>query len=170
MTIPAIYPLVNIDSLDLQDGTIVQASSFCKRGIRSKEECKQHYETLASSPEGFYECPFGFTSYRFNFEGMTLAITGVIGFPRFGSTKERLMGKTHPNTKVSRVAVKSICNFYRDVETLRADVIEKAAEILPQAFHELRKLNAAILQHAEQEINARGESRSLLLTLAPLKD
>ena len=34
---------------------------------------------------------------------------------------------------------------------LQAEVIQQSAKVLPQAFHELRKLNSAVLQHAERE-------------------
>jgi signal transduction histidine kinase len=45
----------------------------------------------------------------------------------------------------------------------RADAIQSAAKVLPQAFHELRKLNGAILQHAEKELKS--SSSPALLTI-----
>jgi signal transduction histidine kinase len=79
-------------------------------------------------------------------------LTGLVAFPRFDTDNEREMGKRFPDVKVARADMDKIVNFFTDLEGLRADVIEKAAKVFPQAFHELRKLNAAVLQHAEKEI------------------
>ncbi|MBQ0933136.1 sensor histidine kinase [Ideonella alba] len=49
-----------------------------------------------------------------------------------------------------------------EIEQARADAIVEGSLVLPQAFHELRKLNGAIIQHAERFISDEGESRSLL--------
>jgi light-regulated signal transduction histidine kinase (bacteriophytochrome) len=52
--------------------------------------------------------------------------------------------------------------FFSTLEAAQADAIQQSARVLPQAFHELRKLNGAILQHAEREEKSRGGSPSLL--------
>jgi signal transduction histidine kinase len=49
-----------------------------------------------------------------------------------------------------------------EIEQARADAIAEGSMVLPQAFHELRKLNGAVIQHAERVIADLGESRSLL--------
>jgi replicative DNA helicase len=40
-------------------------------------------------------------------------------------------------------------------------LIQDGTKVLPQAFHELRKLNGAVLQHAEREMRENGESSGL---------
>jgi len=111
---------------------------------------------------GYYQCPFGFTSRSFYFAGEMWIISGVIAFPRFDTQNERDMAKRFPETKVSRDNIEQLLSFFLAMDTLRADVIAKAAKVFPQSFHELRKLNAAVLQHAEKEINDHGEEPALI--------
>ncbi len=72
------------------------------------------------------------------------------------------MAKRFPENKTSREGIESSIAYLDALGELRADLIAKAAKVFPQAFHELRKLNAAILQHAEKEILVRGEAPALL--------
>ncbi len=88
-------------------------------------------------------------------------ITGIVAFPRFGSTAERERAKKYPTIRVAREGIEKMIAFVREVEGLRADQVQEAAKIFPQAFHELRKLNGAILQHAEKELRERGDSPTL---------
>lgn len=80
------------------------------------------------------------------------AISGVVAFPRYDTPAERQRAKSHPEIKTTREAIDKICIFFSELENLRAETIVQAAQVLPQAFHELRKLNGAILQHAEKEL------------------
>jgi len=57
--------------------------------------------------------------------------------------------------------IDSIIQFFSRLEKAELDAIQVAAKVLPQAFHELRKLNGAVLQHAERELSKRGESPNL---------
>ena len=86
----------------------------------------------------------------------------MIAFPRFNSDAERRMAKTYPANKITRNSIENSIRYFSQLEQLRAKSIEDASKVLPQAFHELRKLNGAVIQHAEREINSRGETRSLL--------
>lgn len=160
--IPSLFPIFVQHESKLLDGTEVPASKFCRDGIVNRGECKKHYETLHSLPYGYYQCPYGFTSKSFSFDQRKLVITGVIAYPRFETPNERKMAKDFPSTKVTRKSIDQFVGFLGELEKLRADTIEKASKVLPQAFHELRKLNGAVIQHAEREINDRGDSRSLL--------
>jgi signal transduction histidine kinase len=152
--IPSPFPLVQIgaEPSQINDGSIVAACAFCKHAIKNKNECKDHYAAVREKPEGYFQCPFGFTTRSFYFNGELWAITGVIGFPRFNTPPEREKAKNYPGIKVTRDAIDRVRSSFRELEKLRADVIQEAAQVLPQAFHELRKLNGAILQHAEREI------------------
>jgi len=59
--------------------------------------------------------------------------------------------------------IESFIAVLKQIEISRADAIQSAATVLPQAFHELRKLNGAILQHAEKELKS--ASSPALLTI-----
>lgn len=125
---------------------------FLQEGNRKKPECVQHYAALKSKPEGYYQCPFGFTTRSFYFRQQLWAITGIVAFPRFNTSNEREMAKQFPEVRVARNDIENIVGLFHDLELARADVIQEAAKVFPQAFHELRKLNGAILQHAEREL------------------
>jgi light-regulated signal transduction histidine kinase (bacteriophytochrome) len=158
---PSQYPIFDPDTRILHDGSTIAACDFC-RGAVGKLQCQQHYAALKSKPEGFYECPFGFTSRSFRFLGKLWVITGVVAFPRFGSNPERRRASEFPAVRVARAAIDAAIRFLSELEQTHAEVIQQAAKVLPQAFHELRKLNAAVLQHAERERNLRGEIPSLV--------
>jgi hypothetical protein len=71
------------------------------------------------------------------------------------------MAKRFPSVRVARKSIETVVRFVGEVDALRADAVQDAAKVLPQAFHELRKLNGAILQHAEKEMSERGDTASL---------
>ncbi|HEY3760597.1 MAG TPA: HAMP domain-containing sensor histidine kinase [Verrucomicrobiae bacterium] len=161
-TLPSLFPVYRIASNNLYDGSVVSVCNFCKKSVQNKTECIEHYKKILLKPPGYHQCPFGFTSRNFYYDGEMWVITGVIAFPRFDTPNEREMAKRFPETKVSRDDIEHVIRFFSNLDTLRADVVAKAAKVFPQAFHELRKLNAAILQHAEKEINELGEVPALV--------
>src|SRR5262249_41128806 len=122
---------------------------------------RKHYDTLASRVEGYYQCPFGFTSRSLHFAGSLSIITGVVAHPRFGTANEREIAKRFPAVRTSRKSIDSVVNFLNRLDSMKADAVVDASKVLPQAFHELRKLNGAVLQHAEKEITERGETTGL---------
>jgi signal transduction histidine kinase len=159
--LPSVFPLYDFESERLIDGASIAACSFCKNSVKKKPECWQHYDSLRSKPEGYYQCPFGFTSRTFYFHSKLYAVTGVIGFPRFNTENEREMAKNHPAVKIAREDIEKLRKLYAEIDKLRADEIEAGAQVFPQAFHELRKLNATIVQSAEIELKSNPEDQVL---------
>lgn len=159
---PSFVPLTDPELLQLHDGVEVPTPEFCKVAIGTRSACKEHYQTLLESSEGYYECPFGFTTRSFNFEGKKWMASGVVAHPRFGSTAEREMAKRFPTSRVTRKTVDSTVAICHELQQIKSDVISEGSKILPQAFHELRKLNGAVIQHAERLIADQGEGRNLL--------
>lgn len=164
--IPSQFPIFDPASKRLYDGSLVPACGFCKKAVQKRKECSAHYERVHLLPAGYHQCPFGFTSRSFYFQGQMWIITGVVAFPRFDTANEREMAKQHPETKVARADLDKIAGFFGDLDSLRAEVIEKAAKIFPQSFHELRKLNGAVLQHAEKELQNTGGGGALQTILS----
>lgn len=160
--IPSLLPAFDGGRGTLEDGSEVPACSFCRSAFAGKIECKKHYATLATRPEGYYQCPFGFTTRSFFLDGALYAITGTVAYPRFGTAREREMAREYPKNRSSRETIERGIKYLRELDQLRADRIQEGAKVLPQAFHELRKLNAAVLQHAEREISNSGESAALI--------
>jgi hypothetical protein len=86
---PSLFPLFDPERHSLDDGSEISASSFCRTAIANRSECRKHYETLASRAEGYYQCPFGFTSRSLHFSGSLRVITRVVAYPRFNTANER---------------------------------------------------------------------------------
>lgn len=159
--LPSTYPLFDPDTQILHDGFDISACQFCRNAIAKGPECKDHYEALTRKPEGFYQCPFGFTSRSFRFLGKLWVLTGVVGYPRFGTGNERERAKACKDVKVSRAGMESLIKFLRQLERSQLEAVQQSARVLPQAFHELRKLNGAVLQLAEREMRDHGERSNL---------
>lgn len=160
--IPSLLPVFDGQRWVLDDGSEVPSCSFCRSAFIERPQCKKHYTTLTTRAEGYYQCPFGFTTRSFFLDGRLYAITGTVAYPRFGTAREREMAKKYPKNRSSRETIERGVTYLRELDLLRADRIQEGAKVLPQAFHELRKLNAAVLQHAEREISNSGESPSLI--------
>jgi len=159
--IPSLFPFYDSEKKALLDGSEVLLTKFCRDAFTTKAECAMHYASLLSKSSGYYQCPFGFTSRSFEFALDKFISTGVIAFPRFDTQEERKRAKDYPENKVTRKSIDSCITYLNQLEKMRADVIEDASKVLPQAFHELRKLNGAVLQHAEREANTSGQSANL---------
>jgi hypothetical protein len=159
---PFLVPLTDPIALEIFDGTQVRASTFCRQGIAARLACKDHYQSLLQSEEGWFECPYGFTTRSFTFDGKRWVASGVIGFPRFGSDAEREMAKKFPESRIARETVEATVVISRELERVKSDVVAEGSRILPQTFHELRKLNGAVIQHAERVMADQGETRNLL--------
>jgi signal transduction histidine kinase len=160
---PSLFPVYDPSDDSLSDGTAVKASSFCKKTMARSSDCCDHYRSLLQSKEGYHQCPFGFTTRPFSFAGKVYALTGVVAYPRFETDLERRRAKEHPDVRTTRNAIEAVVSCFKEIDVARAEAIQSAASVLPQAFHELRKLNGAILQHAEKELKT--ISSSALLTI-----
>jgi hypothetical protein len=154
-----LYP-VYVDE-DVRSGTLVELSSFCVTKLAAPSPCRAFYESLKDKRPGWYQCPFGLSCRTFRYEGEFLAYTGIVAAPRFDTANERRIAKDFPTLRVARKSVDSVVSFVGSVDAARADAIAKSSQVLPQAFHELRKLNAAVIQIAEREINTRSDTRAL---------
>lgn len=159
---PSSLPITNPETLELHDGVEVPSPSICREYISTRPECANHYRDQSNKSESYKQCPFGFTTLSFPFAGKTWFVSGVIAHPRFDTANERALAKNFPSSRVSRASVNAVTRVAAEVEAARADAIADAAKVLPQAFHELRKLNGAIIQHSERAISEFGETRSLL--------
>jgi signal transduction histidine kinase len=152
--IPTLFPVYDYGTRKLRDGTLVETCAFCKGSIEKRPECNNHYASLVKKSEGYYQCPFGFTTRTFYFDAKLWAVTGVVAFPRFNTDAERSMAKKYPGTKVARESIEHFRELFSSIDSLRAASVQAATAVIPQAFHELRKLNGAVIQHAERELKA----------------
>lgn len=157
---PSLLPLTDGDSLEIHDGTEISSPNLCRRSIRSDSRCERHYKSHA--PHGYSQCPFGFTTRSFPYSGKTWFVSGVIAHPRFQTTKETAIAKQFPRNRISRSSIDATVLVAVEIDAARAAAIVEAAKVLPQAFHELRKLNGSIIQHSERAIEDGLDERRLL--------
>jgi signal transduction histidine kinase len=159
---PSLLPLTDPEALKVHDGLEVPSPKLCRDSIFQRPECAQHYSSSEGRLVEFRQCPFGFTTQALAYAGKTWFISGVVAHPRFDNAKERELAKRFPISRVRRETVDAMTRLAAEIEQARADAIVESSLVLPQAFHELRKLNGAVIQHAERVIADDGESRSLL--------
>ncbi len=159
--LPSLFPTTKIKDKSITDGYSITAADFCKRKIKSDPDCHAHYEKLANSGNAYFQCPYGFTTKSFEFEGEKYAISSVIAHPRYGTENERRIAKDHSSNRCSRAGIDQFLLFLNDLGQVRADAVAEATKVLPQAFHELRKLNAAVIQNTEIATRSVGDNRNL---------
>lgn len=152
MKFPCAFPVYLAGTRDVIDGYQVEASKFCReRLLKGDSACSQHYERMVkSAPWQFVMCPYGFTSLRVPLDSGDLVVTGVVGAPRFNDSKERERAKTFPSHRVARTHILDQANSLVAMEIEWGRIQEETRRKLPQALHELRKLNAIVKQSAER--------------------
>lgn len=152
MKMPSSFPVMYVDDLRLEDGYFVAATSFCRERLqRADPACRAHYAAARGDvARGFRMCPHGFTTLAVPLSDGPVVITGIVAAPRFDDSKERERAKTFPETRVSRESVGRTADglLAMDIELQRLK--EETRRKLPQALHELRKLNAIVKQSAER--------------------
>lgn len=152
MKFPCAFPSNIAGTLNIVDGYQVETSRFCgERLQRGDSACARHYVRMAQTlPGEFVMCPYGFTSYRVPLDSGDVVLTGVVGAPRFGDDKERERAKVFPSHRVARSAIVDQANTLVAMEIEWHRIQEETRRKLPQALHELRKLNAIVKQGAER--------------------
>jgi two-component system heavy metal sensor histidine kinase CusS len=163
---PSLLPVYDPSDGSLTDGAAIKVAPFCRKAMARSARCAEHYRTQLQSPPGFSQCPFGFTTRTFVFDGGVLALTGVVAHPRFNTELERQRAKDHPDLRTTRELIEAMVRCFGEIDAARAAAVQSAAGVLPQAFHELRKLNGAVLQHAEKELRNRQSSGLLSIKSA----
>lgn len=157
MNIPLIFPLINLVNLEKNDGCAHRLPKECVSFI----DCGSHYESLKTKPDGFYLCPHGFSSRLFTANSTRYSTVGVVAHPRFETTKERITAKKYSKNHVSRADIDRFANAVQQFDELKAVSVIEASRVLPQAFHELRKLNGSVLKSAEIEIGGGRDTSNL---------
>lgn len=155
--IPSVVPFYNYSRQRLFDGACISACQTCKKAM-CETACKEYYNSLISKPFGYYQCPKGFTTRTLGYAGGQYALTGVIAWPRFNTDKERTVAKLNPEVKIKRETLDAMVKYLNEIEVLRASEIQLAASVLPQALHELRKLNGTVIQYAEKMLKSNHSS------------
>lgn len=147
---PCALPIFDSATGELSDGAVVEACTFCRDRLSKKDKnCLHHYEVMQTLKGAFRMCPYGFTSYPFRYGIEALSVTGVVAAPRFGNSKEMARAKDFPGIRVSRDSILKQVAFLNDVASSVERLEDAARRRIPQALHELRKLNAIVKSRAE---------------------
>ncbi len=152
------YPNVEISAEGkanaLADGQFICASNFCRKKFSSDAKCAEHYKNLSAlSQPAWLQCPFGYSSYAFKFDGQLRSITGLIPFPRMGGDVERERAKDNPDQKIAKDGVeKNVSALQAIIFNLKNQVSTEITRSLA-ALHEVRKYNRNLKQTLERFCN-----------------
>jgi len=150
---PSALPVFRFDDDTLDGGYIVDATDFCRQRLGAKDaSCLKHYASIRGGVlPSYVMCPYGFTSYGpVALESGRVAITGVVATPRFDNPKERERAKSFPGVRVSRAAIIDSVSGMKRMDEEWGRIKDEARKKLPQALHELRKLNSIVKLNAEK--------------------
>jgi len=158
----SILPIFDHAAGELSDGAMVDVCEFCKGRLQKKDkQCLRHYEMMRTSNSAFRMCPYGFTSYPFRYRGDAYSVTGVVAAPRFGNPKEMARAKDFPSIRVSRQSILRQVGFFSDVASSLEAMEDAARRRIPQALHELRKLNAIVKSSVETLGGSEADSQAI---------
>ncbi len=151
-TQPSQLPIVDLKSITPPSpGLLDPDVTYCSKQFAADSRCRQHYESLLLQPEKmFSQCPYGFTSMRFEMNGAPFAFTSFIPFPRAGGKKERQLAKKFPAKKILRQSVVELSEKLGDASDRLRDIEQAVASQQSMALHEIRKLNRTVKQTAER--------------------
>jgi signal transduction histidine kinase len=143
------YPLFVLGENKPHDGFHLRINNFCKKKFANGNACRDFYESLKRRPRGSYQCPFGFSTYKFELGLKHCIFTSFIPFPRAGGEQEASQAKNHKETKVDGASVATAAQALIDADAAVESALTQNLRKYPPAFHEIIKLNGAIKQHTE---------------------
>jgi hypothetical protein len=146
------FPIAEIgEGVSMKDGLLLPFSPTCREYLKRGSVCRDFYKTVTPvSGQDFVKCPFGFTTMVVRANEIHFALTGVIGYPRFGVPEEMKHAKKHPDYRISREGLLKAASALRAV-ALRTHKLESdTVQQYSMALHEIRKLNRQVKQTAER--------------------
>lgn len=159
---PIFFPYYSPESGEIRRGGGVPVAPYCLKKLSSNDvKCREHYQEVLKKGAGFYQCPYGFSTYPFTFRDERFVVASVVANPRFRTKAESDRAEAFPAARVSREAIVRNVEFVGEVERLLDAAEEEGRRRLPQALHELRKLNAIVKQNAELLLEVGTESTEL---------
>jgi Histidine kinase-, DNA gyrase B-, and HSP90-like ATPase len=143
------YPLVSLATPQVpRSGLHYPAPKICHK-VWAKGHCLRFYRSLPNDGAR-HECPYGFSSFRFQVGTAHLAATGIISTPRAGSDSERARAKEYPLNRVAETEVqewvKTINEIVRDGDKQREQEFSRRLE----ALHEIRRFNQIVRTNLER--------------------
>ncbi len=158
----SLIPYVEDDNLI--DGDFINLLSFCKEHFNCKK-CRNYYDGIRERKEdGFFVCPYGFTSYYCSNDSHTLIYTGM----REKNTYKRRSIKNTDKDEYNPILIEKQIQCLIDENESNYNKAKELAErkaVVDSISHEVKKLNAQIKEHSEyilQELNLIDDEKIVL--------
>lgn len=140
----------------IQDGAYIQCERYCcKTPLR--KECFDYYTRLVEGgTEGFHVCPHGMTSCLVRKDGQTFIFTSFRNRDCYNKKKARAIvngPEVLYNPALDEKQIMNLINFSLSGSGSVADSILKKEEAIRDISHEVKKLNAQILEHCDLLLN-----------------
>lgn len=133
----------------------MRAPDSChERLSRRDPSCIAHYDSIRNADARFHQCPSGYTSLSAPFGQSPAIVTAVVASPRFGSKPEAVEAKKNPMNRVLRDGMKAVAGYHEAVAMQMEEALQDARKNLPQALHELRKLNKIVKDAVDNRLTA----------------
>jgi len=146
-------PIVNLSAIqEPLSGLIMPLCDICKRNFNRSSQCHDHYAKMRQEKRSkeLVQCPYGLTSYPVKLRDEYVALTGLIPYPRMGSTAERSVQKKCAASKISRTDIERSVALLEEmdarIETIESEITKQNAV----GLHEIRKFNRTVKQNAER--------------------
>lgn len=152
------YPLVDLSEPSIPRPGLMHATPrFCEK-VFPKGKCSAFYRSLVALSGGKRQCPYGFTAWSAAIGTHKLAVTALVGAPRFGGDEERMRAKESPDNRVATDAVEAwigrVSKIVREGASSREDEFARKLD----ALHEIRKFNSIVKTSMERACDAASPS------------
>ena len=163
----SVFPSVDSTTFLPSDGYLYTLSSYCSNGSRAK--CKSFYSDIIKS-DGFYQCPYGFSSYVFHEKDYQFCWTclRLSGFYNPSKVKNKITATLSP--KINKKFIVKAATHYLSINNYIRKMSDNSIELnnkvrylmekdvqkdyyLKSTFHEFRRLNTQIKRQAEESLS-----------------
>lgn len=153
------FPSVDVtDRQHLNDGYLYGVPKFCQQQFKSNSNCIQHYRSIEEVGK-FYNCPYGFCSYRQSINGKDTILTSL-NIERI-SNKKSIQKRVTATDWLPRIPYARFqqtilsLSVPMSTETIHAEIKEKEKKLentqnlIDDTFHEIRKINNQLKFNSE---------------------
>lgn len=127
------------------DGTLIKAMPRCLEKF-DKDACAKFYKRIGEKPDGFYQCPAGYTTYKRTLDGVTYYYSGLRIKNFYDKRKKE---NNNDNLILTQNFFEKLLQEDDNIRKIKADLcFEK--EIHKDLLHDVRKLDGLIKNKAEE--------------------
>lgn len=148
-----------IEGSNFKKGFLIQPYQYCLKNA-SCGRCAEFYRKLASAENGYYNCPYGMTSYVKSVDGHKFIFTcfKIKDISSKGVFRQKKENEIVYNPLLDKMTFENIVDIYVEV-CQKEDEISKQDELNKDLLHEIRNLSTQLQSRAE-EVNNNYSRRS----------